>query len=420
MNCRTEHGSWLLPISRKIPAQPYLSTRNLNYTHARDRVMRNGHTDNAYLNWRSPNGLEPEWQGSASTVTTPLSPVFVGAPLEKHPVGLLIKLVEAASEGIVTAPIERVKLLMQSQNAMIQSGRLFHPYTGILNWFARTISNEGVISLWRGSAARVVGRSSTMAIYCSWASYIKSRNGHWDYAGMLALGGFGAAYMFVGYPFSYAGRGLANDIKTTSRKWQFNGIVDVFRKTLKSDGTTGIYRGYTLALITNVVSTTIVKNRLKSIASRTGQLLQLFGLQQNNILALWITSFRLDICTKIVTYPMDTVITRMMMTCGESIKYKNTSDAFSQIFKNEGLKSFYKGAGAELLLVTTGLSFKALFLTYLMRVFMMGKKNGSADGGQSASDVTIRWINKDKGEKPDDSSSHLWDDQADKETKDGA
>ena len=52
--------------------------------------------------------------------------------------------------GVLTAPIGRVKLLIQCQDEMIKSGRLPKPYKGIVNCIARTISNEGFISLWKG------------------------------------------------------------------------------------------------------------------------------------------------------------------------------------------------------------------------------------------------------------------------------
>ena len=54
------------------------------------------------------------------------------------------------------APFERVKLLIQNQDEMIKSGRLSEPYKGIGDCFARTIKDEGVISLWRGNTANVI------------------------------------------------------------------------------------------------------------------------------------------------------------------------------------------------------------------------------------------------------------------------
>ena len=106
----------------------------------------------------------------------------------------------------------------------------------------------------------------------------------------------------------------------------------------------------------------------------------------------------LDVCTMMALYPMDTVSKRMMMTSGEAIKYKNTSDAFSQTFKNEGLKSFYNGGRAKMLQIAAARGFY-LFLFYLIGGGpIMGKKNGSSDSDEPTFNFTIRWM-KGNGEQ---------------------
>ena len=42
------------------------------------------------------------------------------------------------------------------------------------------------------------------------------------------------------------------------------------------------------------------------------------------------------------------------MISGEAVKYKGSFDAFSQILKNEGARSLFKGAGANILRVVAG------------------------------------------------------------------
>lgn len=88
------------------------------------------------------------------------SPVFVNAPKEKGPYGFVIDFlmggVSAAVSKTAAAPIERVKLLIQNQDEMIKAGRLSEPYKGIGDCFARTIKNEGFLSLWRGNTANVI------------------------------------------------------------------------------------------------------------------------------------------------------------------------------------------------------------------------------------------------------------------------
>lgn len=68
----------------------------------------------------------------------------------------LIGGVSAAVSKTATAPIERVKLLLQTQDsnkAIIESGR---KYTGIVDCFTRVVNEEGVKYLWRGNTSNVI------------------------------------------------------------------------------------------------------------------------------------------------------------------------------------------------------------------------------------------------------------------------
>merc|ERR1711972_387600 len=49
------------------------------------------------------------------------------------------------------------------------------------------------------------------------------------------------------------------------------------------------------------------------------------------------------------SYPIDTIRRRMMMTSGEAVKYSGSLDCTVQVLKNEGVTSFFKGAGANVL-----------------------------------------------------------------------
>lgn len=50
---------------------------------------------------------------------------------------------QSAVSKTAAAPIERVKLLIQNQGAMIAAGRLTHPYKGVTDAFKRTYYDEG-------------------------------------------------------------------------------------------------------------------------------------------------------------------------------------------------------------------------------------------------------------------------------------
>jgi solute carrier family 25 (adenine nucleotide translocator) protein 4/5/6/31 len=107
------------------------------------------------------NALCPiDLTGGQSLVPTGIAPVFVPAPKEKGISGFLTDFlmggVSAAVSKTAAAPIERVKLLIQNQDEMLKSGRLATPYKGIGECFARTVRDEGFLSLWRGNLANVI------------------------------------------------------------------------------------------------------------------------------------------------------------------------------------------------------------------------------------------------------------------------
>lgn len=69
----------------------------------------------------------------------------------------------------------------------------------------------------------------------------------------------GATSLLFVYSLDYARTRLANDAKSASKtgagagERQFNGLVDVYRKTLASDGIAGLYRGFMPSVLGIVV-----------------------------------------------------------------------------------------------------------------------------------------------------------------------
>lgn len=51
------------------------------------------------------------------------------------------------------------------------------------------------------------------------------------------------------------------------------------------------------------------------------------------------------ITSGLISYPIDTVRRRMMMTSGEAVKYKGSLDCAVQVVKSEGFMALMKGAG---------------------------------------------------------------------------
>ncbi|CZT22800.1 probable ADP, ATP carrier protein (ADP/ATP translocase) [Ramularia collo-cygni] len=277
--------------------------------------------------------------------------------------------VSAAVSKTAAAPIERVKLLIQNQDEMLKAGRLSHKYEGIADCFKRTTADEGVVSLWRGNTANVLRYFPTQALnfafrdtFKAMFGYKKERDGYaWWMAGNLASGGLaGATSLLFVYSLDYARTRLANDAKSAKKggdgQRQFNGLLDVYKKTLASDGIMGLYRGFGPSVAGIVVYRGLYFGMYDSLKP-----VVLTGNLEGNFLASFLLGWTVTTGAGIASYPLDT-----------AVKYKSSFDAASQIIAKEGVKSLFKGAGANILRGVAGAGVLSLYDQ--MQLLMFGKK----------------------------------------------
>lgn len=258
--------------------------------------------------------------------------------------------VAAAVSKTAAAPIERVKLLVQNQTEMIKQGRLDKPYTGVVDCTMRTFRNEGILPFWRGNLANVLRYFPTQALNFAFKDSIKATfktpkdAPQYTKFGMNILSGGCAgslSLMFV-YSLDYCRTRLANDAKAKGKEREFNGMVDVYVKTIRSDGLVGLYRGFVISCVGIFIYRGMyfgLYDSLKPI---------LLG-DSNSVILSFLLGWGVTITAGLMSYPIDTVRRRMMMTSGQAVKYKGSIDCTVQILKNEGFMSMMKGAGANIL-----------------------------------------------------------------------
>jgi len=289
--------------------------------------------------------------------------------------------VSAAVSKTAAAPIERVKLLIQNQDEMLKTGRLAEPYKGIGDCFNKVIKSEGFASLWRGNLANVIRYFPTQALNFAFKDYFKRTFGYskekdgygkW-FAGNLASGGAaGACSLLFVYSLDYARTRLANDNKSAKKggERQFNGLVDVYRKTMATDGIAGLYRGFVISCVGIVVYRGLYFGMYDSLKP-----VLLTGNMKDNFLASFLLGWGITIGAGLASYPLDTIRRRMMMTSGEAVKYKSSMHAAREIVAKEGTKSLFKGAGANILRAVAGAGVLAGYDQLQLIVF--GKTFGS-------------------------------------------
>lgn len=271
--------------------------------------------------------------------------------------------IAAAVAKTAAAPIERIKLLIQNQDEMLKQGRLDKPYTGIGDCFKRTIAAEGVGSLWRGNVPNVIRYFPTQALNFAFKDAfkrmfaVKKTEPYWkQLAANITSGGLaGTVSLAFVYSLDYARTRLANDAKSAKKgaaaggEREFNGLLDVYRKTLASDGLAGLYRGFVISAVGIFIYRGLYFGMYDSLKPVVLQ-----GNLKDNFAASFLLGWGITIAAGLASYPIDTVRRRMMMTSGQAVKYKNSMDAFGQIVAKEGVKSLFKGAGANILRAVAG------------------------------------------------------------------
>lgn len=205
---------------------------------------------------------------------------------------------------------------------MLKAGRLDRKYSGIIDCFSRTAKQEGALSLWRGNTANVIRYFPTQALnfafrdtYKSMFAFKKERDGYAKWmAGNLASGGMaGATSLLFVYSLDYARTRLANDAKSSKGgARQFNGLVDVYKKTLATDGIAGLYRGFGPSVLGIVVYRGLYFGMYDSIKP-----VLLVGPLEGSFIASFLLGWAVTTGAGIASYPLDTVRRRMMMTSGE-------------------------------------------------------------------------------------------------------
>jgi len=274
------------------------------------------------------------------------------------------------------APIERIKLLVQNQDEMIKAGRLSEPYKGVIDCTVRTFRSEGVLPFWRGNLANCLRYFPTQALNFAFKDTIKAAFKSSPNEGyvmkftknIFSGGAAGAMSLCFVYSLDYARTRLANDAKSGKGggERQFNGLIDVYKKTLASDGFAGLYRGFVISCVGIVVYRGFyfgLYDSLKPIL-----------LKDDASLALsFLLGYTVTVSSGLLSYPIDTIRRRMMMTSGQAVKYAGSMDCAAQIIKNEGAMSLMKGAGANILRGVAGAgvlsgfdAFKSLYIKWRM------------------------------------------------------
>ncbi|KAJ4833795.1 hypothetical protein Tsubulata_014714 [Turnera subulata] len=251
----------------------------------------------------------------------------------------------------IVAPIERAKLLLQTQEsnlAIVGGGR--RKFKGMVDCIARTVREEGILSLWRGNGSSVLRYYPSVALNFSLKDLYRNilRNGNYQHSHFLsgasanfaAGAAAGCTTLILIYPLDIAHTRLAADIGKTGVR-QFHGIFHFLTTIYNKDGIRGVYRGLPASLQGMVVHRGLYFggfDTMKEILSEEAK-------SELPLWKRWVVAQAVTTSAGLLSYPLDTVRRRMMMQSGlEKPMYRSTFECWKTIYRTEGVPSFYRGA----------------------------------------------------------------------------
>jgi len=264
--------------------------------------------------------------------------------------------ISAGAVKSIVAPVERVKLLLQTQDANQQVlQKEVSRFMGIGDCFKRVYVEQGFLAFWRGNGANVIRYVPQQACNLAFKDRIKEllptqkADVHFfrHLATNVASAGLGAALsLSFCFPLNLARTRLASDIGRNKRT--FTGIWDCLSKTLQAQGVKGVYNGFSSGVV----------NVILYRGTQIGLFDSVSGLNPYNkergvkgTASAFVIAQGSGILAVVVSYPPETVSRRMQMESERPLEkriYKSALHCARSVLFAEGIAGLYKGVTADI------------------------------------------------------------------------
>jgi solute carrier family 25 (adenine nucleotide translocator) protein 4/5/6/31 len=282
----------------------------------------------------------------------------------------LIGGISAAIAKTSVAPIERVKILLQCQDANAQvAADASRKYKGIIDCFIRVPKEQGFLAFWRGNLVNCIRYFPTQALNFAFKDKFRKYLCPFDaqkekgkfFLGSMASGGAaGAASLGVVYPLDFARTRLATDVGKAKGDREFSGLTNCIARVFKTDGIVGLYRGFCIS----VVGIIVYRACYFGVYDSTKQWI-FKDYNNTNIFFLWMLAQVNTNLSGFLSYPLDTIRRRMMMMSGKKkMEYSSSLGCIKYMIKHEGVAAMYKGALSNIFRGTGG----ALVLVFYEKI----------------------------------------------------
>ncbi|KAJ3076750.1 hypothetical protein HDU98_000630 [Podochytrium sp. JEL0797] len=248
-------------------------------------------------------------------------------------------------------------------------------FTGPIDVVKQTVKTHGILGLYRGLSALVLGTASKAGVRFLVFDQIKAKLADADgkvSGGRMMIAGLGAGVMealIAVTPTETIKTKLIQDQNSATPR--FKGLIHGTKIIFAEQGFKGLYQGVT----------TVVARQGANSAVR----LSAYGMMREKVTPRykgkaipWYSTFGMGAVAGVITVystmPLDVLKTKMQATDARQ-KYTNSADCLVKTFKDEGVFAFWKGATPRLgrLIFSGGI----VFVCYeeVISIFRMLEKN---------------------------------------------
>lgn len=258
---------------------------------------------------------------------------------KEHPAKSVVKgFLTGGTMVVASYPLEFAKTQLQLQSKAAPE------YAGMPDVFKKTIGKHGVSGLYKGASVRIFGAGAQQMFrwgaYTNISAFFRDENGKIGVLGNT-LSGLGAGVVeavCAVTPVETVKTRVNDDMRRGTGNYR--GAGDAIIKILKTEGPLGLYRG---------AAPTIAKQACNQ-AVRMPLQLQCFTLismgdesKKSSPIYNGIAGAMAGVGSVFLTQPQDCVKSKMQSEEAKAL-YKGTLDCAAQMFKTEGISSFFAGS----------------------------------------------------------------------------
>ncbi|KAI7822453.1 mitochondrial carrier domain-containing protein [Kickxella alabastrina] len=275
--------------------------------------------------------------------------------------------------SVVTCPLDLVKTRLQYQGVLEakysgNSGGIsgYRPYGGTVNTLRRIVGEEGVLGLYRGLAPMLMGYLPTWGIYFTAYEALKrevprqfptvSNTG----VHVVSAMGAGATTSVLTNPIWVLKSRFMTQSKFT--EYRYSSMWDAVTVIRRTEGLGGFYKGLGSSLlgVTHVAVQFPLYEALKAWMGVDSS-----HVESSRILAASAAS---KMVASSVTYPHEVIRTRLQNQTRAPFKYAGICHAVVLIYREEGVRAFYRGLATNLIRTVPASMMTLLTYELLIRV----------------------------------------------------